>query len=140
MKKHGATKQAIIEVILNIQNRYGKQYCFPTQKKIIELLEKYHGIKIQRRALCYALAALEVEGLIVRKRRLAKGRFGELIFRSTLYFFSRAGHAFMAHVQKYSAKIAHWSLSGNLNREMRRAAKKGNLKFSTDSLIFGEGL
>jgi len=117
----GPTKAAIVEILVSLQLRYGKAYCFPTQKKILQLLEEYHGIKIQRRALNYALADLEAAHIISRKRRIKHSKTGEMIFKSSLYFIQKLGHIFISRIKKYGEKIFKWAENNNLNRKERRA-------------------
>jgi hypothetical protein len=124
--KVGPTKQAIIEILLSLQLRYGKAYCFPTQKKILELLELYHNIKIGRRALNYALADLTAAGMITRVRRIKHAKTGEMIFKSSLYFIQQAGHIFINTIKKYGEKIFKWIEINSLNRTQRRKIKSGD--------------
>jgi DNA-binding HxlR family transcriptional regulator len=116
----GVTKRAIIEVLMSLQLKYGKAYCFPTQKKILELLKLYHGIEIQRRALNYHLADLVAQGLISRTRRIRKNIKGGLIFNSTLYFLKNLGYRFLEKIKHYGQKVEKWAMSNRANRAQRR--------------------
>jgi hypothetical protein len=122
--KIGPTKQAIIEILVSLQLKYGKAYCFPTQKKILSLLEEFHGIKIQRRALNYALADLVAAGMISRVRRIKHSKTGEMIFKSTLYFIKQIGHKIISSIKKYGQKIYKWQAVCDLNRAQRRLENK----------------
>jgi len=105
MKAFGKTKFAIMETLAALQMKYGKSYCFPTQYRLLELLKIHHKITISRRALNYALADLQEADLINRKRRIRKGSTGDMIFNSTLYFFKKAGYAFLNRIKRFGSLI-----------------------------------
>lgn len=78
--------------ILNYLSRVNdKDYCFPSQNTLLNLLQTHHGIKICRRTLNYALAFLEGNDYIHRVRRI-KGAPGEgYIFKTTMYWLKKRG-------------------------------------------------
>jgi len=84
--------EAVMMTLFGISKTYGKAYCFPGQKRILSLMEEYHGFEISRRTLCRDLLELEKEGFIKRVRRLRRTPAGKLLFNSTLYKFT--GKAF----------------------------------------------
>lgn len=129
MEKKGlsVSKQAIMEVLVSLQLKYGKAYCFPTQKRILELLALYHGIKIKRRALNYHLAGLVKAGLISRTRRIRKNPRGGLIFNSTLYFLRNLGYRLLEKIKHYGEKVEKWAMSNRMNRAQRRATGRGEV-------------
>jgi len=133
-KKLGPTKSAILEVLVSLQLKHGKSYCFPTQRKILELLKIYHGIDIHRRALNYHLADLVEAGLISRTRRIRKDRNGGLIFKSTLYFIKNLGYKVLDKIKLFGSKVEKWLISNSCNRSQRRAAAHGVLKFLPDGM------
>lgn len=128
----GITKAAIMHVLMSLQLKYGKAYCFPTQKTILALLLKCHQIDIQRRALNYHLRDLVNLGLITRTRRIRKNPAGGLIFNSTLYFLKNLGYRFLEKIKHYGQKIEIWAMSNQANRSQRRAAARGHLIMMPD--------
>jgi len=128
----GITKAAIMHVLVSLQLKYGKAYCFPTQKTILALLKQCHGIDIQRRALNYHLRDLVALGMISRARRILKNPAGGLIFKSTLYFLKNLGYRFLEKIKHYGQKIEIWAMSNQANRSQRRAAAKGDLVLVPD--------
>lgn len=112
---------------MSLQLKHGKSYCFPTQKKILQLLELYHGVIIKRRALNYHLADLVKTGLISRTRRIRKNPRGGLIFNSTLYFLRNLGYRFLEKIKHYGAKVEKWAMSNRMNRAQRRATGRGEV-------------
>lgn len=80
------TDQMILSTLMGVINKYGKNYCMPSQKTILRLLQEHHKLKISRRCLCYHLKELEVQGYIKRFRRHRRGPVGKMEFRSTIYY------------------------------------------------------
>ena len=77
--------EKILEIFLYLCSQSGKDYCWPSQEKIIEILDQVHQISISRRTLNYHLRALEDHGFIRRIRRIKRGKNGQIEFHSTLY-------------------------------------------------------
>jgi hypothetical protein len=71
-----------------VAKKHQKKYCFVSQKRIQELLEKYHALGISNRTLNRDLRWLEDNGYISRLRRIRVGAGGKLVFTSTLYKFT----------------------------------------------------
>jgi len=84
--RYSMAMQSTINVIGYLSKTSGKNYCYPSQKKILILLERFYNVCIKRRQLNYILAHLEKEEFISRKRRLKKGEDGKIIFNTTLYW------------------------------------------------------
>lgn len=76
---------AVLGSFAELARRSGKGYCFPSQRTILDLVRKYHGVRRSRRSLNRHLTRLESEGYFVRVRRHKRGKDGSLILRSTLY-------------------------------------------------------
>ena len=83
--KHSRIQDKILEVFFYLCQHSGKDYCWPSQSKIIDILNTVHGISISRRTLNYHLKALETNGFIRRMRRIKRGPSGQINFNSTLY-------------------------------------------------------
>jgi len=74
--------------LLGVAKKYKKFYCWVSQKRIEELLMKYHSFGISNRTLNRDLRWLEDEGYITRLRRIRVNKEGKLVFCSTLYKFT----------------------------------------------------
>jgi len=80
--------EEIVITLLSVAKAHQKKYCFVSQKRIEELLKKYHDLGISNRTLNRDLHWLEDNGFISRIRRIRIGPGGKLIFCSTLYKFT----------------------------------------------------
>ncbi len=78
---------AITSVLMGIGKTYGKKYVVPSQRTILGLLKRFHGVTISRRTLNRRLRISEDGNYIRRQKRrsLLKDPKGQ--FRSTMYFF-----------------------------------------------------
>ena len=75
----------LLLTLLKIQQKNNKDYSFPSQLKLLELMETYQGIKRSRATLNRWLRVIEDGKYIVRRRRIKRhARYG-LMFKSTLY-------------------------------------------------------
>lgn len=81
----------VVLTLFKIMEKYGKDYCFPTQKKLLELLDLRQGIKISRATLNRWLRVIEDTGYCVRRRRIKKHPLFGTVFKSTLYFMTLKG-------------------------------------------------
>jgi hypothetical protein len=79
--------QAIVLCLVGVAKAHGRKYCWPSQKRIQELVEKYEKLGFSMRTLNRDLRWLEDNGYISRSRRIRVGPDGKLIFCSTLYKF-----------------------------------------------------
>lgn len=82
-----ARQEAVVISLLSVAKKHQKFYCFVSQKRILELLEKYHALGISRRTLNRDLRWLEDNHFISRLRRIRVDKQGKLVFWSTLYRF-----------------------------------------------------
>ena len=94
------TKRPLHFEILNtlawLSRKFGKHYCYPSQLKICEILEKEFGIKISLRTLNRHLRELERRGLFDRMRRIKTLPDGGLSIKSTIYFLKKAAFKYLA--------------------------------------------
>ncbi len=84
--------EAVLYTLLAVAKSHGKPYCWPSQKHICILVNKFYKISISRRTLNRILRKLEDNGLIIRIRRFTKEGIAAGRFASTLYKFK--GKAF----------------------------------------------
>lgn len=81
----------IIILLFKIMEKNKKDYCFPSQKKILELLDLRQNIKQSRATLNRWLRVIEDAGYIVRRRRIKRDPDHGMMFKSTLYFMTLKG-------------------------------------------------
>jgi len=78
----------VLYVLGWLAKQNGKNYCYPSQDKILWLLYEKYNISYSRRHLNRILKLLEDAGFIKRKRRHKKGKNGGIEFNSTLYLLT----------------------------------------------------
>lgn len=89
---------SILSILHKLNGKYGKLYCYPSQRKILELLEEFYGIKISIATLNRWLRKMEDAGLIVRQHRHRWSSVMGWEFRSTLYMIAVKGYHFLARL------------------------------------------
>lgn len=86
----------LLKTILAVAKKHGKAYCYPSQRRLLELLRKFHRVVISRRTLNRHLAILEAAHFFTRVRRHREGPAQvnpitgvqgrpKVLFASTLY-------------------------------------------------------
>jgi len=113
-----------IVATLNALNRkYGRLYCYPSQVKLLELLDSYQGIKIGIATLNRWLRDAEDKQYLIRIRRIKKDKKIGLIFQSTLYKITIKGYHALSRtgVRVYEQLKATWR--DGLRAGGRRLAK-----------------
>jgi len=79
--------EAVVISLLSVAKKHGKKYCWVSQERLEELIEKYHRILLCNRTLNRDLRWLEDNGYISRLRRIRVDPAGRMVFCSTLYKF-----------------------------------------------------
>lgn len=95
----------LLLTLKDLAQYHGKDYCFPSQEKIQELLATRWGIHRSRRTINRWLDTLESMGLIRRQRRHTKDPAQGFTFRSTLYRFTAASRHIFRMVSGAARKI-----------------------------------
>ncbi len=100
----------ILSIIQGLSKYHGKKYCYPSQKKVLELLKNRLGIKISIATLNRYLRVIEDTGLLRRIRRLRRDDVKGMIFQSTIYIITYKGYTLLhnmgAMVWKYIQRIS----------------------------------
>lgn len=96
----------IMEVLLGLMGWARKTYVYPSQAKILALLQHFTGRSMSRRTLNRHLSALERDGHLRRLRRLAERPADVLHIRTTLYF---PGGRYLARAQRLAAGLMGWA-------------------------------
>ena len=117
----------ILLTLVRIQQKYQKDYSFPTQKKLLELMERYQGIQKSRATLCRWLRVIQDGKFLVRRRRIKKHQVYGLMFKSTLYKITIKGYKLLSmfgvDVSKEIAKYEKWLEEINPERQALRTKK-----------------
>ncbi len=95
----------ICEVLAGLAAHHRRYWCYPSQTKICELLQRFTGRIMSKRTLNRHLAALERDGQIRRKRRHHHDKHRGMVLRSTLYTI--AGR-FLARIGRIVQAAARW--------------------------------
>ena len=78
--------------LLKVQRKYDKDYCWPSQLKILELMDLRQGIKKSRATLNRWLAKAQEEKYLLRRRRIKIHPLYGMTFKSTLYKITIKGY------------------------------------------------
>ena len=87
--KFDYSMSCIIQSFAYLMATNNKDYCYPSQGKILEILKEHYNVEISLRSLNYKLKYLEEKGYIHRIRRIKKDRLGRITYNSTIYRFAR---------------------------------------------------
>jgi len=88
----------ILPLLHGLGKNFGKDYCYPSQNKILSLLKTRLKVNRCRRTLNYWLRAFEDAGLIKRTRRHRHDGIRGMLFNSTMYFISLRGYLFLRNL------------------------------------------
>jgi len=92
----------ILSIINGLSDKFGQLYCYPSQMKILTLLEKRFDVKRCRSTLNKQLKKMEKLGFIERTRRHRRDKHKGMIFKSTLYKITLNGYD---HLRKIGVKV-----------------------------------
>jgi len=102
----------ILCTINGVNRKYNKNYCFPSQNKILWLMKNFYGVTRSRATLNRWLRVLEDEGYIKRVRRHRKDPLRGYIFKSSLYTITLKGYKKL------------WSLGINVFKQIKEIQEK----------------
>jgi len=102
----------LLLTLVKIQRKYKKDYSWPSQLKLMELMGLYQDIKKSRATLNRWLRVIQDEKYLIRRRRIKKHpRYG-LMFKSTLYKITIKGYRLLSRfgvdMSKEIAKYERW--------------------------------
>lgn len=116
----------ILVTLLKVQRKYGKDYCWPSQKKIIELMDIRQGIKKSRATLNRWLARAQEEKYLLRRRRIKRHPLHGMVFKSSLYKITIKGYRLLQRcgvdMSKEIAAYERWL--DEINPERKIVKKK----------------
>jgi len=93
-------QNAVLFTLAAVAASHGKGYCYPSQKTILALCSQYQDSSFSIRTLNRYLLELEECAYIVRVRRHLRSKTGELIFKSTLYKFTKKFYNYIGSLGK----------------------------------------
>ncbi|MBA7492403.1 hypothetical protein ES702_02953 [subsurface metagenome] len=100
----------VLSIIQGLSKYHGKKYCYPSQKKVLELLKNRLGIQISIATLNRYLRVIEDKGLLRRIRRLKRDPLKGMIFQSTIYIITYKGYTLLhqlgTRVWKYIQRVS----------------------------------
>lgn len=108
--KHKA--HPILLMLVMIQRKYSKDYSFPSQEKMLELLHLRQGYEKSRATLNRYLKVVQDSKYLIRRRRIRRHPKLGMIFKSTLYKITIKGYRLLARfgvdVSKEIAAYERW--------------------------------
>ncbi len=109
--------------LFKICSKYGKLYCYPSQKKLLNLLKEYQGEKKSIATINRWLRAIEDEGYIKRIRRIRRDPKLGMMFKSTMYSITAKGYQLLA-----KGGLAVWGILKALTKARdEKKSKKGQV-------------
>jgi hypothetical protein len=96
--KFSLAMQSTINTLHYLSRTNKKDYCYPSQEKVLKILKEIYRVAIRRRQLNYILKYLEEEGYIKRRRRLKQSKEGKIIFNTTLYWLKKKALKYLANL------------------------------------------
>lgn len=85
----------VLHTVFRVQRKHQKDYSYPSQQKIIDLIKKFLGVKISRSTLNRWLRVAEDEKFVKRTRRIKKDKKRGTVFKSTIYKILIKGYYLM---------------------------------------------
>lgn len=110
-----AKAMPIVSLLFGLSVHHGKKYCYPAQKKILELLLKRSGIKMSIATLNRWLRVIEDERYVRRIRRIRRDKKLGMVFQSTLYIINYQGYMLL-----YRAGVQCWDKLRELAADAKR--------------------
>jgi len=114
----------VLCTINGLNRKYGKNYCYPSQNKLLGLMKNFYDVTRSRATLNRWLRVLEDEGFIKRVRRHTKDKTRGYIFKSSLYSITLKGYKKLR-----SMGIDVFSQIKEIGEKMFRSKKKSAADF-----------
>lgn len=118
----------LLITLVKIQRKYGKDYSFPSQIKILELMDLRQGIRKSKATLNRWLRVVEDNKYLIRRRRIKRHRSYGMCFKSTLYKITIKGYSLMSRfgvdMSKEIAQYQKWLEEINPQRKAIKTKKK----------------
>lgn len=112
----------VLSILSGLSRHFGKNYCYPSQNKLLALLAERLGVFMSIASLNRHLRVIVADGFIKRTRRIRRDPVKGLLFLSTLYEISRKGYGLMARFRNGVGK----KIQG-IKKSLRETSKNGAL-------------
>ena len=119
----------ILLTLVKIQRKYKKDYSWPAQLKLLELIKIYQGYKKSKATLNRWLRVIEDDKYLIRRRRVKKHPVYGLMFKSTLYKITIKGLRLLSRIgvdmSKEIAQYEKWL--EEINPGKKHAARENKI-------------
>ena len=119
--KFSLAMQSIIQTFYFLQTFHGKNYSYPSQKKIIQLLKDHYPVNIKRRQLNTIIKYLEENGYLERGRRIKRDKSGVMVFKSTMYFLKGKAYRWLGVLKSFLDRTG-FKLSDRFKKNSKKNA------------------
>lgn len=109
----------ILTILHGLNVNFKKNYCYPSQLKIIELLKNRKLCEVSIATINRHLKAAEEAGYLRRRRRIRRDPRKGIVFQSTLYTIRKAGYVMLATI---GVKV--WDAVNRIFNNVPKPAKK----------------
>jgi len=120
--------QPLLLTLIKIQRKHKKDYSFPSQKKILELIHLWQGYKKSKATLNRWLRVVEDSKYLIRRRRIKRHKLYGMCFKSTMYKVTIKGYSLLSRfgvdMSKEIAQYQKWLEEINPDYKTARARKK----------------
>lgn len=82
----------LLLTLVKIQRKYNKDYSWPSQNKIIELMDIRQGVRKSRATINRWLRIITDNKYLIRRRRIKRHPQYGIVFKSTLYKITIKGY------------------------------------------------
>jgi len=117
----------VLLTLVKIQRKYAKNYSWPSQLKILELMDLRQGIKRSKATLNRWLRVVEDDKYLLRRTRLKRDPLRGLMFKSSLYKITIKGYRLLARfgvdMSKEIAAYETWLEEISPDRKAARTKK-----------------
>ena len=118
----------ILGVLHGLNVYHGKRYCFPSQNKLLTLLESRHDDKKSKPTINRHLRVIEDSKYVKRKRRIRRDKKLGMVFQSTLYTITKKGYLLLA---RFGVDV--WAMIKKTAGELKKQAGQTKPKTSKKS-------
>lgn len=117
----------VLLTFVKIQRKYNKDYSWPSQEKIIELMDLRQGIRKSRATLNRWLKKVVENKYLIRRRRIKRHPQYGMMFKSTLYKITIKGYRLLqalgVDMSKEIAAYERWLEEIHPERKINKTKK-----------------
>ena len=117
----------LLLTFVKIQQKNNKDYSFPSQLKLLELMDIRQGIRKSKATINRWLRVVEDSKYLIRRRRIKRHKLYGMCFKSTLYKVTIKGYSLLSRfgvdVSKEIARYRKWLEEINPDYEAARTRK-----------------